>query len=544
MDIYEIFNNLRYHHEDEVVEFKKAENNFDFDDLGKYFSALSNEANLRDRDFAWLVFGVENKTREIVGTTYKNSMTSLQKLKHDLAQHTTDRNTFRDIFELKVDGKRVLMFQVPAAPRGIPMGWQGHFYARQGESFVALDMSKYEEIRRQIAVEDWSKQIVKDASINDLDNEAIAQAREGYKQHYPKQKKEVDVWSDEVFLNKAKLTIDGKITKAAILLLGKPESVHYLNHIGEIVWRLAGKDNVGQVFSIPFLLTTTEVMHKIRNYPFKIFPNDSFLPGEGMKYDTEAILEALHNCIAHQDYTKNARIIVIEREDELEFGNSGRFFEGTYEDYISGERIPKNYRNPFLAQAMANIKMIDTEGFGIHKMFVSQKDRYLPMPDYDKSDSDNVVLTLPGNVIDENYSLLLLEHSDIDLTTAVLLDRVQKGKPINDSAVKRLRKEGLIEGRKPHLYVSKQIAKATNKQVEYTLKKGFDDAECQEWVMKALNDHEVLSRKQINELLWGKLPIDYSEEQKMKKIDNLLQKMRKSHVVYTDKNRLWHLVKN
>ena len=544
MDIYEIFNNLRYHHENEVVEFKKAENNFDFDDLGKYFSALSNEANLRDRDFAWLVFGVENKTREIVGTTYKNSMTSLQKLKHDLAQHTTDRNTFRDIFELKVDGKRVLMFQVPAAPRGIPMGWQGHFYARQGESLVALDMSKYEGIRRQIAVEDWSKQIVKDASINDLDNEAIALAREGYKQHYPKQKKEVDGWSDEVFLNKAKLTIDGKITKAAILLLGKPESVHYLNHIGEIVWRLSGKDNVGQIFSIPFLLTTTEVMHKIRNYPFKIFPNNSFLPGEGMKYDTEAILEALHNCIAHQDYTKNARIIVIEREDELEFSNSGRFFEGTYEDYISGERIPKHYRNPFLAQAMANIKMIDTEGFGIHKMFVSQKDRYLPMPDYDKSDSDNVVLTLPGNVIDENYSLLLLEHSDIDLTTAVLLDRVQKGKPINDSAVKRLRKEGLIEGRKPHLYVSKQIAKATNKQVEYTLKKGFDDAECQEWVMKALNDHEVLSRKQINELLWGKLPIDYSEEQKMKKIDNLLQKMRKSHVVYTDKNRLWHLVKN
>jgi len=543
MDIYEIFNNLRYHYEDEVVEFKKAENNFDFDDLGKYFSALSNEANLRDKDFAWLVFGVENKTREAIGTTYKNSMTSLQKLKHDLAQHTTDRNTFRDIFELKVDGKRVLMFQVPAAPRGIPISWKGHFYARRGESLVALDIAKYEEIRRQTVDEDWSKQIVKDASINDLDNEAIAQAREGYKQHYPKQKKEVDGWSDEVFLNKAKLTIDGKITKAAILLLGKPESVHYLNHIGEIVWRLAGKDNVGQVFSIPFLLTTTEVMHKIRNYPFKIFPNNSFLPGEGMKYDTETILEALHNCIAHQDYTKNARIIVIEREDELEFSNSGRFFEGTYEDYISGERIPKHYRNPFLAQAMANIKMIDTEGFGIHKMFVSQKERYLPMPDYDKSDSENVVLTLPGNVIDENYSLLLLEHSDIDLTTAVLLDRVQKGKPINDSAVKRLRKEGLIEGRKPHFYVSKQIAKATNKQVEYTLKKGFDDAECQEWVMKALNDHEVLSRKQINELLWGKLPIDYSEKQKLSKIGNLLTKMRKQRVIWVDEDRLWHLSK-
>ena len=541
MDIHETFNDLRYHYEDEAVEFKKAENNFDFDDLGKYFSALSNEANLRDKAFAWIVFGVHDKSREVLGTSFKNNIKSLQKLKQDLSQHTTDNNTFREIHELKIDGKRVLMFQIPAAPRGIPMAWKGHFYGRRGESLVALDMSKYEEIRRQVTDVDWSKQIVEGATIDDLDEEAIAEARKGFKEHYPKLKKEVDGWSDEVFLNKAKLTIGGKITRTAILLLGKPESVHYLDHIGEIVWRLAGKDNVGQVFSIPFLLTTTEVMHKIRNYPFKIFPNESFLPGEGMKYDTETILEALHNCIAHQDYTQNARIIVIERENELEFSNSGRFFEGTYEDYITGERIPKHYRNPFLAQAMANIKMIDTEGFGIHKMFVSQKDRYLPMPDYDKSDNENVVLTLPGNVIDENYSLLLLEHTDIDLTTAVLLDRVQKGKPLNGNAIKMLRKEGLIEGRKPHLYVSKRIAKATNLEVEYTLKKGFDDAECQQWIIKALKDHTELSRKQINELLWSKLPIDFSDEQKITKIGNLLTKMRKQDLIRTDKDRLWHL---
>ena len=541
MNIYETFNNLRYHHEDEVVEFKKAENSFSFDDLGKYFSALSNEANLRDKDFGWLVFGVHDKTREILGTSYKNGMKSMQKLKYDLSQHTTDRNTFRDIFELEVEGKRVLMFQIPAAPRGIPMAWQGHFYARRGESLVALDMSKYEEIRRQTSDFDWSKQIVDGATIADLDEKAIKEAREGYKEHYPNQKKEVDTWSDEVFLNKAKLTIDGRITNTAILLLGKPESLHYINHIGEIVWRLAGMDNVGQVFTIPFLLTTTEVMHKIRNYPFKIFPNNSFLPGEGMKYDNEVILEALHNCIAHQNYAENARIIVIERDNELEFRNSGGFYDGTYEDYITGERIPKKYRNPFLAQAMANIKMIDTEGFGIHKMFVSQKDRYLPMPDYDKSDSDTVVLTLPGTVIDENYSLLLLENSDIDLATTVLLDKVQKGKSISDEAIKMLRKKGLIEGRKPHLYVSKQIAKVTNKQIEYTLKKGFNDAECQEWIIKALKDHKELSRKQINELLWNKLPVDYTDTQRVNKIGNLIMKLKRQGVIKTDEKRSWHL---
>ena len=541
MNIYETFDKLRYHYEDEIVEFKKAENNFDFDDLGKYFSALSNEANLRDKGSAWLVFGVHDKTREILGTSYKNSMKSLQKLKQDLSQHTTDNNTFRDIYELEVEGKRVLMFQIPAAPRGIPMAWQGHFYARRGESLAALDMNKYEEIRRQTVNEDWSKQIADGATITDLDEKAIMKAREGYKEHYPNQKKEVDGWSDEVFLNKAKITIDGKITHAAILLLGKPVSLHFSNQIGEIVWRLAGKDNVGQVFTIPFLLTTTEVMHKIRNYPFKLFPKNSFLPGEGMKYDSEVILEALHNSIAHQDYLENQRIIVIERENELEFRNCGGFFDGTYEDYITGERIPRKYRNQFLAQAMANIKMIDTEGFGIHKMFVSQKERWLPMPDYDKSDNDNVVLTLPGNVIDENYSLMLLENTNIDLTTAVLLDKVQKGKPISENAVKMLRKEKLIEGRKPHLYVSKFIANATDKQVEYTLKKGFNDAECQEWILKALNDHKVLNRKQINELLWNKLPINFTEDQKIGKIGNLLTKLRKKSIIYTDEKRLWHL---
>lgn len=98
MNINEIFNQLRYRHENEVVEFKKAENSFSFDELGKYFSALSNEANLRDKDFGWLVFGVHDKTREILGTSYKNDMKSLQKLKYDLSQHTTDRNTFRDIY--------------------------------------------------------------------------------------------------------------------------------------------------------------------------------------------------------------------------------------------------------------------------------------------------------------------------------------------------------------------------------------------------------------------------------------------------------------
>ena len=136
--------------------------------------------------------------------------------------------------------------------------------------------------------------------------------------------------------------------------------------------------------------------------------------------------------------------------------------------------------------------------------------------------------------------MLLLENSNIDLATTALLDKVQKGKAISDEAIKMLRKKGLIEGRKPHLYVSRQIAKVTNKQIEYTLKKGFNDEECKEWILKALKDHKVLGRKQINELLWNKLPIDFTEEQKMAKIKNLLYKIHKNDEIWLDEDRMWH----
>ena len=68
--------------EDETVEFKKAKNNLDFNGIGQYFSALSNEANLRGRSEGWLIFGITNE-REVVGTEYR--LTNLQNLKKEIA---------------------------------------------------------------------------------------------------------------------------------------------------------------------------------------------------------------------------------------------------------------------------------------------------------------------------------------------------------------------------------------------------------------------------------------------------------------------------
>jgi ATP-dependent DNA helicase RecG len=285
---------------------------------------------------------------------------------------------------------------------------------------------------------------------------------------------------------------------------------------------------------------------RIRNYRFKIYPKNSLIPAEVWKYDTESILEGLHNSIAHQKYECGARIIVTEDKDKLTFQNDGNFYEGNYNQYITGEKTPKSYRNPALVKAMVNIKMIDTQGYGIHKMFMSQKERYLPLPDYDKSTSTEVVLTLPGTVIDENYSLMLLSNQNISLTDTVLLDYVQKGKSIPSDAVKMLRKRHLIEGRLPHIYVSKQIAQAVDQKVEYSKHKGLDEKKCEAFLLDSLKDHETLTKREIVNLLWNVLSDKLSDKQKENKVDNILRKLRAEQKIKnnTQGNKsIWSLVK-
>ncbi len=544
MDIYEIFNELRYHHEDEVVEFKKAENNFDFDDLGKYFSALSNEANLRDKAFAWLVFGVENKTREAIGTTYKNSMTSLQKLKHDLAQHTTDRNTFRDIFELKVDGKRVLMFQVPAAPRGIPMGWQGHFYARQGESLVALDMSKYEEIRRQTAVEDWSKKIVDGATMDDLDPEAIKKAREKFAKKHPELVKEMKKWDDVAFLNKAKITLRGKITNTAILLVGRTESEYLISPaVARIRWIYKDSTGTERDFAIetcPFVVATDTIYNKIRNFKYLMINPElsTMVPDSLETYDPFIIREALNNAIAHQDYGCQGMINIVEEEDRLIFTNMGRFIPDSVRSVLVNDAPEEHYRNKMLANAMVELGMVDTIGSGIKRMFDKQRERLFPMPDYDFSDN-RVKVTIVGKVLDVDYAMLLSRDKTLSLLDIEMLSRIQMHRPLNNDEIAYLRKRKLVEGRKNALYFAKSMAGATGQKAEYTRIKGFDDEYYKDLILKALEQHRKLSRPEVNALLMNKLPEALTEKQKLSKIGNLLTYLRKNGKIELLENKMW-----
>ncbi len=531
-----ILNNLIGNWEDEVTEFKQAKKDYSTDDIGKYFSALANEANLRELPKGWLVFGINNKTRSVVGTDYREDYERLQSLKMQIAENTEPSITFREIHVLNDSNpnQRVVLFEIPVAPKGMPIAWKGHYYARAGESLTSLGLDKLDEIRQQTIATDWTAKIVLNATFDDLNEQAVTRARESFARKYANRfdATEVEKWPINVFLDRAKLTINGKITNTTILLLGKSESTHLLSpHPVQMTWKLEGAERAYEHFGPPFLLTTSSLYQKIRNIQLRILPDDALLAIEVSKYDQKVVLEALHNCIAHQDYTRNGRILVVEMLDRLIFENEGSFYEGQPNDYIAGNKTPRKYRNPFLVQAMTELNMIDTMGYGIYEMHLGQARRYFPLPDYDLNDNSSVKMTIYGSVVDPAYSRLLIQKTDLPWEDILLLDRVQKKLSLSDDAIKHLKRKGLIEGRKPHIHVSAKVAKATASKAEYIKMRAQDDEHYIKLVTDFIKKFGKATREDIDKLLSGKLSDALDDSQKVKKIGNLLTKMRRSEII-------------
>ncbi|MFN8864984.1 MAG: ATP-binding protein [Flavobacteriales bacterium] len=513
----------------EVAEFKEAKNGYDFSKLGKYFSALSNEANLKGRPHAWLVFGVEDKDHKIVGSRFRIQRKDLDNLKSEIANKTTNRITFIEIYELVEPEGRVVMFQIPAAPKGFPVAFDGHYYGRDHEELSPLNLEEIERIRAQSTSEDWSAVIVPDATIDDLDEEAIAVARRNYKSKFPEKAADVDDWNDSTFLNKAKITIKGKITRTAIILLGKEESEHFINPAeAKIRWLLKdanGNDKDYAIFGCPIILAVDKVYSRIRNIKYRYIKDDTLFPEEVSQYEPYTIREALNNCIAHQDYTKHGRINVVEMDDQLVFTNLGSFIPGSVEKVVIDDAPEEHYRNRFLATAMFNLKMVDTAGGGIRKIFNFQRERFFPLPDYDLSDN-RVKVTISGKVLNVEYARLLARNRELTLEEIIMLDKVQKRQSLTEAEERHLKSKRLIEGRKPNFYIGLKVAQRTGEKASYSKNKAFDKTYYLDLIIKAIGEHDSLARRDVDDLLWTKLPDWMSEKQKSNKIGNLLSELR------------------
>lgn len=532
-----ILSNLLKVSENECVEFKRAKNNFDVDTLGKYFSALGNEANLKNKLYSWIIFGVDDKTHELTSTNYCID-NDFNKVKKQISDNTTDNISFIEIYTIVVNGKRVIMFQIPAAS-GTPINWKGFPYERIGESLSPLSLNKIEQIKTTVNY-DWSRQVLEEATIDNLDKDAIKVAREQFKVKHKDDKliDEVDNLTDTQFLNKARLTINNKITMACMLLLENSDYDYLMKvYIPRMTWKLYDDFNVidYEHFSIPFIINIDKIKSKIRNLKYRYMIDDTTLfPYEVDKYDNYILRELINNCIAHQDYRLHGNINIIEYSDRLMIINEGSFIPETIENVLKDGYSSPYYRNPFLISAMVNLNMIDTVGSGIKRVYDIQKKKYFPMPDYDLSNPNRVIVTLYGKIIDENYSRLLFERTNLDISAIILLDRLQKRYTISKQQSDYLKKEHLIEGRYPNIYISSSLASLTEKKEEYVYNSGLENEFYMELIIKYIKEYGSASRKEIISLLKDKLPNSLDEIGKINRVRYLLNILKKQGKIYND----------
>ncbi|OGB31867.1 MAG: hypothetical protein A3F78_04070 [Burkholderiales bacterium RIFCSPLOWO2_12_FULL_61_40] len=535
--------------EHEWLEFK---HNDDPHTIGEYISALANAAALDGEPCGYMVWGIEDITHRVLGTRFKPGSAKIgaQLLDMWLHQYLRPKLDFRfEAFDYQ--GLPVVVLRVPAAVAQ-PVSFHEVEYIRIHSAKVKLASHADKEARLWARLNtrgDWSAELVSAAGAADLDSAALAEGGKRFAEKHPHLADEVKGWDVPTLLSKLKLSRGGQLTRAALLLFGKDEAAQYLPLPPQVSWVL--KDADGTMldyahFGLPLLLAPDALFARVRNLTVRYMPSGTLFPTEVPQYDAWVIREALHNAIAHQDYAVGGRVNVIEKPDQLVFSNTGRFLPGKVESLLVQDRSPEQYRNPCLTQAMVSLKLIDTVGSGIRRMFIEQRKRFFPLPDYlIEPELQRVEVRITGRILAEQYTHALMQQPDLSLMDVFLLDKVQKRLPISAQDTKALRARKLIEGRTPNIHVSAKVAQVMGEQAQHTLNKGLDPAYYRELVLQHLRNFKKCKREELEDLLLAKLPDVLSEEQKRNRVKNLLADLGRRKLIEPERKgpgALWRLV--
>ena len=542
-----------YPHENarcEWKEFKNLKNSFcgdEKDDVISYVSAIAN------MEGGFLVIGVHDKTLEIVGTdTYNyDRQKAILRLTDRCANLSSEG---LDIIEYITSDtqRKVWVIRIPKHLPKRPVYAHDKAWQRIEDSLVELTLERLNAILDEplFTGSDWSAEIVQNATIDDLDEVAIAKARVMFKKvHSRIPAEEVNAWSVEEFLSNAGVMIDGGITRAAIILLGKPVSVFKLRPaVVRVTWSLRDeKQDVVDYehFTAPFILTVDQILAKVRNLTMREMPGGTLFPDVMQQYDDYSMREILHNCIAHQDYTLQERINLVENPGFLYYANGGSFIPGTVQKALATHGPQRHYRNECLCNAMVNFNMIDIVGRGIRKIFNQQWERRFPMPDYEiDAAKKEVAVRLYGNAINEKYTKLLKDNKDLSLEDCILLDAVQKGHRLSESDAKNLLERGLVEGEYPDLTISLSIARQTKQLPEYTKVKGLERDKIKQMALQYIQNagEEGTKKNSLLDYLKDVLPQRNSQEKNLRLLGNILSEMNTDGSVVL-RGKLWFACK-
>ncbi len=368
--------------------------------------------------------------------------------------------------------------------------------------------------------EDWTGNVVKDATMRSLDLEAVRVARAIFSSAFGDREQECAEWDDEMFLTRAGLLKRGRITVSAMILLGKVSECDFPKNV-RIRWRLydtEGRLEDTRVFDEPMVLAISHAASTVRNSSVKI-------PGSNPRYVSayriKTLEEALVNAVAHQDYSIGGTVDMIERDREsVTVFNRGGFGDGHPEMFITSHPSAVKRRNPFLCKAISGLGMAPMNATGIRGMYLSQAFRHYPMPRFSMSD-DSFSVTFPG-IRSGPLVRIMDSREDLDIDSVVDLDRISRGLYVPDSRMSLLERRGLVD-----LTDGIPCLVCDNSSSHIRLFKGSDS----DAVLDFIRENGAVRRSDVVAILSARVVKDKTPEQLAIKATNLLQTMRKEGLI-------------
>jgi len=365
--------------------------------------------------------------------------------------------------------------------------------------------------------DDWTGNIVQDADLRSLDPEAVRAIRATYMSEHPESRDESSAMNDQDFLSKVGLLKRGRITIAAMILLGK-SSEKILPSTLCVRWRLVdidGKVIESRSINGSMILAIRKIASIISNSTVKVDEGNG--PVFVSTYRVASLTEAMFNALQHQDFTFGGTIDVIERENEsVTIMSKGSFPDVLPESFVKGQNQTMASRNMFLVNAMARIGLVSNSGAGIRNMYLSQMHKHFPLPRFQIGD-DSVSVTFPGRR-EGAVARALDIHKNMDVPDILDLDRLDSGRYISDKRMESLISRGLVT-----VYDGVPCINLSYEDPSSRFSKGSDyDA-----VILLLTENGSITRSDVVDMLRFRDRKGMTDEQLSVKATNLLQNMRK-----------------
>jgi ATP-dependent DNA helicase RecG len=468
--------------EDEHLEFKEAKNRFDFEELVKYCCALANEGGGR------IVLGVTNKQpRRVVGS---KAFADFQRTKLGLLERLRLRI---DAWEIAHPDGRVLVFEVPGRPIGMPIQYNGAYWMRGGESLVPMTPDMLKRIFAETQP-DFSAEICSGADFGDLDRRSI----DLFRDRWAARARRTDLagFAPEQLLIDADLHLPGKgITYAALILFGTERAMARLLGQAELIFEYRSDPasipyQQRQEFRRGLLLFHDELwnlidlrneVHSLRDGPYR---------RDIAALNEDAVREAVLNAVCHRDYRLYGPTFVRQSPRRIEIVSPGGFPPDVNPCNVLFRQSPRNRR---LAEALARCGLVERSGQGADRMFQACLTEGKLPPDFSASTPESVCVVLNGAVQDEAFITFLdrittEKQSRFSVVDLVVLDAVHRGLPIPEMMRGRLTELvalGAVErlGRS-RLVLSRSFYVLKGRSGEYTRRAGLDRNTRKELLLK------------------------------------------------------------